>query len=408
MNAEIITVGTEILLGDILNSNAQYLARALAAMGFSVHRQTTVGDNTQRLLDALESAYLENDIVVTTGGLGPTEDDLTKETVFQYFGLESVRHEESIARIEGFFTRIGRPMVASNLKQGFFPRESMVLANDNGTAPGCIIEKNGKIAIVLPGPPREMIPMFEQKALPILAKFQDGIIVSRSLRVIGVGESSMEEMVKDLIKGTNPTAAPYAKLGECELRLTAKAPDKKAAWEKIAPVEAEVRRRMGANLYGIDSDNIETVTCRLLIEKKKTIAVAESCTGGLLSGKIINFPGASNVFLQGVVAYSNDAKVARLGVKPETLEKYGAVSEEVAREMAEGIAGSSGSNVGISVTGIAGPDGGTPEKPVGLVYIGLWIDGMVAVKRCQFTGSRSTIRERTCLEALDMLRRALL
>jgi nicotinamide-nucleotide amidase len=408
MRAEIISVGTELLLGSILNTNAQYLSKALAHLGFSVFRQTTIGDNPERLLEAIDAGFKDNELLIFTGGLGPTEDDLTKETVFEYFKLTSVIHKESLDRIESMFIRNKWPMAESNRKQALFPKEAYILTNDNGTAPGCIIEKNGKIAIVLPGPPREMVPMFEDKVVPYISKFCDGTIVSDTLRVIGVGESSMEEMVKDLLKSTNPTVAPYAKFAECELRISAKAKDEATAREMILPVKNEVMKRLGDNVYGYDSDTIESVTASLIIAKKMTLSVAESCTGGMLSARFINFPGASAFFLNGIVSYSNESKVRELGVKQSTLDSYGAVSEETAREMAEGIARLTKSDIAISVTGIAGPDGGTAEKPVGLVYICVLIYGECIVKKCMFPRTRNVIRERTVLEAVDMLRRKLL
>jgi nicotinamide-nucleotide amidase len=408
VNVELLSVGTELLLGDILNTNAQYLSRELAGMGFSVYRQTTVGDNRERLLAALDAAFSASDIVITTGGLGPTEDDLTKETVFDYFGLASEMHEESLNRIIERFRKLNRPMAESNKKQALFPKEAFVLPNDNGTAPACIVEKNGKIAVVLPGPPREMMPIFDEQVRPYLSKFCDGTIVSRTIKFIGIGESAMEQKVIDLIKSENPTVAPYAKFAECQLRVSARAKDEKTARGMIRPIEDEIRRRMGADLYGYDTDALEDVVARLVISKKMTLATAESCTGGLVTAKLVNFAGASAFFMQSAVCYSNEAKIQRLGVNPGTLDKFGAVSEECCVEMAEGIARTSSTDIGISTTGIAGPDGGTAEKPVGLVYIGISVRGNTTVKRCTFNGTRNTVRERAALEALDMLRRALM
>jgi nicotinamide-nucleotide amidase len=408
MKAEILSVGTELLLGDILNTNAQYLSRELAAMGLSVYRQTTVGDNRERLLAALDAAFAVCDLVVTTGGLGPTEDDLTKETVFDYFGLTSVVHQESLDRLIDRFKNLNRPMVESNKKQTLFPKEVIVLNNYNGTAPACIVEQKGKIVIVLPGPPREMIPLFDEQVRPYLAKFCEGTIVSRTLKFIGIGESMMEQKVLDLTKSVNPTVAPYAKFGECQLRISAKAKDTDSARKLIEPIEKEITQRMGDDLYGYDDDSLETVVSKLIIAKKMTLAIAESCTGGLVAAKFVNFAGASAFFMQSAVCYSNEAKIQRLDINPGTLDKFGSVSEECCVEMAEGIAKISSTDIGISTTGIAGPDGGTAEKPVGLVYIGISIRGKTSVKRCMFNGARNTIRERAALEALDMLRRALI
>ena len=408
MKAEIISVGTELLLGDIVNTNAQYLSQRLASLGISVYRQTTVGDNRQRFTDAIRSAFENADMIITTGGLGPTQDDLTKETVFEYFSMTPVIHQPSFDAIKNFFTTIGMPMAASNEKQAAFPIEAEILKNDHGTAPGCIIEKNGKIAVLLPGPPREMKPMFENKALPLLSRYSSGVLISEVFNFIGIGESSMEEKVKDLIDLSNPTVAPYAKDGFCQLRVTANGKDDAEARTLIVPIEADIRARFGDDLFGFNDTSIEEETAKLLIEKKVTIATAESCTGGLIASRLVNFPGISEVFLEGVVAYANAAKTSRLGVPEDVVRIYGAVSEETARSMAEGICKTSGAALGISTTGIAGPDGGTNEKPVGLVYIGLCINGRTNVQRFTFTGSRQRIRERAAMTALDMIRRALL
>ena len=374
MKAEIIAVGTEILLGDIVNTNAQYLSKELAQLGIEVYFQSVVGDNPQRLKDTIFQAFSRADLIVTTGGLGPTEDDLTKETAAAYFGEELVLDERALARIERFFQQTGRKMTENNRKQALVPKEhGKVLYNENGTAPGIIMEKNGKIIVMLPGPPKETIPMFEEQVKPFLQQKQEYTFVSEILRVASVGESAMETLVKDLIDSqTNPTIAPYAKMGEAILRITAKAKSEAEAKELIAPVKAALRQRLGNAVYAEGETNMQTVVAQLLLEQKKTIAVAESCTGGLVTSALVEYPGISEVLLEGCVTYSNDAKMRRLGVKAETLEAYTAVSKEVAAEMAEGIAKSSGAEIGLSTTGIAGPDGATAEKPVGLVYIGLY------------------------------------
>ena len=409
MQAEIIAVGTEILLGDILNTNAQYLALELAELGIDVHYQTVVGDNPKRLENTLFHAFSRADLIITTGGLGPTEDDLTKETGAKYFQEELVLDERAFKRIQKYFQKTGREMTQNNKKQAFVPKNSTVLYNDNGTAPGIIIEKNQKIMIMLPGPPKETVPMFENQVKPYLQKRQEYTFVSRILRIAGVGESAMETKVKDLIDAqTNPTIAPYAKDAESILRITAKAKTKQEAQSMIAPVAEEIYNRFGHDIYAEGETNMQTVTAQLLLKKAKTIATAESCTGGALASALVEYPGISSVFLDGTVTYSNEAKQKRLGVKQETLQKYGAVSAETAKEMAEGAANTAGTEIGLATTGIAGPNGAEENKPVGLVYIGLTIDGVTQVKQCHFAGNREKIRTRAVYTALDWLRRELL
>lgn len=424
MKAEILSVGTEILLGDIVNTNAQYLSEALAGIGVSVYHQAVVGDNEDRILAEFKRAFKECDLVITTGGLGPTEDDLTKELASKFFGKELVLHQKSLDELEAYFKKCGRELsnaTKSNLKQAYFPEDAMVLENPNGTAPGAIIfgqveeylegemEANktvDKMIIVLPGPPREMKPMFENLVKPYLLSKSDSILKSRVLRIFGVGESSVEAKVIDLIeKQTNPTIAPYAKESEAILRITAMGKDEIECDAIIEPIAKEIKNRLGDNVYGEGETLLEEIVAKLLVEKNLTVSTAESCTGGLLSGSLINYPGISKVFMEGAVTYSNEAKMNRLGVKKETLDTYGAVSEETAIEMARGIASAAQTNIGISTTGIAGPGGGTDEKPVGLVYIGLCINGKTSARKFNFFGDRGRVRRRTVLEALDWLRR---
>lgn len=409
MNAEILAVGTEILLGDIVNTNAQYLARELADLGIGVYYQTVVGDNPERLRDTIYKAFSRADLIITTGGLGPTEDDLTKETGAKYFNKELVLDEKALDDIKEFFEKTGKKMTENNVKQAYVPEGSIVLYNENGTAPGIIMEENGKILIMLPGPPKETIPMFENQVKPFLKSKQEYTLVSRVLRVAGVGESKMETLVKDIIENSeNPTVAPYAKDNEAILRITAKAHNEQEAMELIKPVADEIYNRLGDAIYGEGDTNLESVVAELLINKKMTISTSESCTGGLLAGTLIEYPGISSVFMDGVVSYSNESKMYRLGVKEETLEKYGAVSHETAAEMAKGIAETAGTNIGISTTGIAGPGGGSPEKPVGLVYVGICINGNVKTKEMHFAGTREKIRGRAVYGALNWLRKELL
>lgn len=409
MNAEIIAVGTEILLGDIVNTNAQYISRELANLGINVYKQEVVGDNEERVLESFKNAFENSDIIITTGGLGPTPDDLTKEMAAKYFNKELVLHKESYENLKKFFDKGGRELVGSNEKQVYFPKDAIVLKNDHGTAPGAIIEgDNGKKIVVLPGPPREMKPMFDNYVVPYLKQFTDSVLVSKVLRTFGIGESRMAEIVNDLIVNqTNPTVAPYAKDIEAILRITAKAKNEKEAEELIKPVEKEIRRRLEEYIYGEGETSLEEVVGELLVKKGIKIATAESCTGGMVAEKLINYAGISESFLEGAVTYSNEAKMKRLGVKKETLDKYGAVSKETAREMAEGIAKAAGADLGVSTTGIAGPGGGTAEKPVGLVYIGVYYKGNCLVKEFNFTGNRNRVRVRTTMSALDLVRRTI-
>ena len=394
MKAEIITVGTEILLGDILNTNCRYLSRELAAMGIEMYYQITVGDNEERLLKTLEESLNRSDIVICTGGLGPTEDDITKEVCAKYFGYELELHKPSLDAMIERFKHMNRVPTKNNEKQAYFPKEAYILKNDNGTAPGCIMEKEGKMIVVLPGPPKEMESMFENYVKPYLSKLTDDVIESEVLRIIGVGESKVENDILDIIDSqTNPTIATYAKGYECTLRITAKAKSVEEAKELIKPMSDEMKRRFGQSLYATGETSIEEVVAKMLVENNLKIAVAESCTGGMVSASLINYPGISSVFMEGCVTYSNEAKMKSLGVKKETLDVYGAVSDNCAKEMASGVAARYNTNVGIATTGIAGPGGGTDEKPVGLVYFGIYINGKVITKKYVFNGDRQGIEK---------------
>lgn len=409
MKAEIITVGTEILLGDILNTNCRYLSRELAAMGIEMYYQITVGDNEERLLKTLEESLNRSDIVICTGGLGPTEDDITKEVCAKYFGYKLELHKPSLDAMIERFKHMNRVPTKNNEKQAYFPKEAYILKNDNGTAPGCIMEKEGKMIVVLPGPPKEMESMFENYVKPYLSKLTDDVIESEVLRIIGVGESKVENDILDIIDSqTNPTIATYAKGYECTLRITAKAKSVEEAKELIKPMSDEMKRRFGQSLYATGETSIEEVVAKMLVENNLKIAVAESCTGGMVSASLINYPGISSVFMEGCVTYSNEAKMKSLGVKKETLDVYGAVSDKCAKEMASGVAARYNTNVGIAITGIAGPGGGTDEKPVGLVYFGIYINGKVITKKYVFNGDRQGIRERATRTILNDLRLELL
>ncbi|WP_099187876.1 competence/damage-inducible protein A [Tepidibacter mesophilus] len=405
MKAEILCVGTEILLGDIVNTNAQFLAKELADLGISVYYQTVVGDNPDRLKEALKIAFSRANLVITTGGLGPTKDDLTKEVCAEFFNKKLELNKECSDYIKEYFKSQNKDMAKSNEKQACFPKDSIILKNDCGTAPGCIIKEDEKIVILLPGPPREMTHMFKDYAKPYLQKYQKNILKSKTLRICGMGESSVEEKIQDLIEAqTNPTIAPYAKNSEVTLRITARASSEKEAKDLIEPLKNEIYSRLSPFVYGEDDTCLEFEVAKMIINKNLTIATAESCTGGLIASKLISYPGISSVFNEGMVTYTNESKMKRLGVKEKTLEKYGAVSEQTAAEMAVGVAKNTGSNIGISVTGIAGPSGSTEQKPVGLVYIGLFINGVVKVKQLNLKGDRNRIRNITSITALNFLR----
>lgn len=410
MKAEILCVGTEILLGDIVNTNAQFISRQLANLGIEVFHQSVVGDNPDRLLEELENGFKRSDIIITTGGLGPTPDDLTKETGAKFFNRELILDKNSLENLKEHFSKMGRSYSkGNNIKQAYFPKGSKILPNPHGTAPGCAIEENGKIMIILPGPPKEVAPMFNNYVKPFLKKYSSKIIKSKTLRLCGIGEGVMAEMASDIIKNsTNPTVAPYAKEEDTILRITAEASTEDDALKLINPVEIQLKKIFGINIYGEDDIKMEEVLGKMLTDKKFTISSAESCTGGMIAAKLVNYPGISEVFKEGAVTYSNEAKINRLGVKKTTLDKYGAVSYETAREMAEGIAKTSNTYIGISTTGIAGPGGGSTEKPVGLVYMGLYIKGRVQAKKFQYFGSRNTVRKRATMSALDWVRREIL
>lgn len=409
MRAEIITVGTEILLGDIVNTNSQFLAKELANIGIDVYHQGTVGDNETRLMESLNEGLKRSDIIITTGGLGPTKDDMTKEVAAKCFGQEMVLYMDIWKDIKSYFNKLGLELTENNKKQAYFPKDCIILNNPNGTAPGAILKKDNKMIILLPGPPKEMIPMFNNELKKHLLCLTDYKLVSKTLRFFGIGESSLEDKLIDMINNQkNPTIAPYAKEGEVIIRITAKAENTEKANELIKNVEDEINNRVGNYIYGYDDTTLDEEVAKLLVEKNMTIAVSESCTGGMVSSKLINYPGISQSFLEGCVTYSNEAKMKRLGVKKDTLDKFGAVSEETAIEMAMGVAKSLGANIGVSTTGIAGPGGGTDEKPVGLVYIGLYINGEIKVKKCNLAGSREKIRSRATSEALNLVRTELI
>ena len=411
MVTELISVGTELLLGNIVNTNTQYLAEQCAFLGLTMYYQSAVGDNRLRLAETIKTALGRSDLVILTGGLGPTEDDLTKEVCAEVRGYELKEDAHTRKRIEQYFKNgIYKKIPDNNWKQAIVPQGAIVLDNENGTAPGLILEKGDKTAILLPGPPGELKPLFEKQVVPYLKKRQPESIVSQMVKICGYGESQVEDKLLDLIDGqTNPTIATYAKTGEVHLRITASAKTEEGAKKLLKPVVKEVKKRFEDAVYSVkEAETLEGTVVRLLEKYGLTVCTAESCTGGRLAGRIVNVPGASEVFKEGFVTYSNKAKRKRLDVGKATLKKYGAVSEQTAKEMAAGGAFAADADACIAVTGIAGPDGGSEEKPVGLVYIACYIKDKVTVECCHFKGNREGIREQAVVRGLNLLRLSIL
>ena len=411
MIVELISVGTELLLGNIVNTNARYLSEKCAMLGLSVYYQSTVGDNEEHMTEVLTTALSRSDIVILNGGLGPTEDDITKEVCAKVMGLKLAEDAGVRARMEKWYSKRGAGDIPeSNWKQALVPEGAVVLDNDNGTAPGLILEKDGKTAVLLPGPPNELYLMVEKKLSPYIQAKQSSVIRSAMIKICGYGESKVEEMLLDLIDSqTNPTLATYAKTKEVHLRVTARGETDEDAKNLLKPMVKEIRKRFGNAVYTTsENDNLEDVVVRLLKKYELSVTTAESCTGGFLAGRIINVPGASEVFREGFITYSNKSKRRTLDVSKTTLKKYGAVSEQTAKEMATGGVFATDADICVAVTGIAGPDGGTPEKPVGLVYIACYLKDNVQVEEYHFNGNREKIREQTVVQALDLLRRSIL
>ncbi len=407
MRTEIIAVGTELLLGEIVNTDAPMIAQGLAELGIGVYFQTVCGDNPDRLKSVLEVAKQRADLIITTGGLGPTADDLTKETIAAAFGKGLVRDEESMARLREHFK--GRTMTKNNEKQADVPEGSTVFQNDWGTAPACAFEGEGCLVIMLPGPPRECTPLFREKVMPFLEKRRGGALCSRYVKVFGMGESEMaSRLSRQMDTWENPTAAPYAKEGECLVRITAMGKNKEEAFAMTEPAVREVRQVLGDVVYGVDVDSLEQVVVQEMTARGLTLATAESCTGGLMGKRITDVPGASACYLGGVVSYHNEVKENLLGVRHETLITKGAVSEDTACQMAEGVRKALGADIGISTTGVAGPGGGTPEKPVGLIYVGISTgDRTWAVRILRPRQSRESLRRLASSTAFDLVRRHL-
>lgn len=407
--AELIAVGTELLLGNIANTDAQMISQGLSQLGINVYYHTVVGDNPQRVRQAVDIARGRADILITTGGLGPTCDDLTKVAVAQAFGKELVYHEPSAQRIRERFAQRGTPVTENNFQQAMVPEGCTVLDNDWGTAPGVAFQADGTHVLMLPGPPRECEMMFRHRALPYLQQLADGVIASRTVKTFGIGESATEALLRDLMNALhNPTLAPYAKPTGTELRITAHAPTREEALRLIAPVEEQVKAILKDKVIGVDVDSLEEVCFALLKDRGLTVGTAESCTGGLLAKLLTDLPGSSAVFRGGVVSYTNGVKAGLLGVPQDLLDRYGAVSPQVAEAMARGAKAALGCDIALSTTGVAGPDADDRGNPIGLVYLGLaWGD------QCQVTEfragpvERERVRRQAAQTALDLLRRHL-
>ena len=408
MIAEILSVGTELLMGQIANTDAQFISRRLGELGVTIYRHSTVGDNPARVREALQEALSRSDMVITTGGLGPTEDDLTKEMVAEYFGLEMELHQPSLDALKAFMERFGKKMTPNNLKQAYFPRGCTVMPNACGTAPGCIVEQGGKTVAVLPGPPMELMDMFDRQLAPYLQARSGQVIRSRFLKIFGLGESNVETLLSDLFHSGNPTLALYCGPGEVTARITARAAAPEKAEAMIQPVYEEILRRVGEACYGEGVNRTPAdAVLELLKNRGETVTFAESCTGGLLCGAFVDCAGASDCLKESFVTYANEAKEQMLGVKSETLARCGAVSGECAREMALGAARAAGADWAVSVTGIAGPGGGTAEKPVGTVWIGVAHGGAAQAREYHFRGQRQWIRKLSVVNALNQLRLAM-
>ncbi len=407
MTAEFISVGTEILMGYIVNTNAAFLAKECVGLGISCMYQSTVGDNAKRLKEAIATAANRCDIVIVTGGLGPTEDDLTKEMAAEYFGLELKEDEKALSDIKEYFIKRGIDFTENNRKQALVPEGAICLYNPNGTAPGIIIENEQAIVILLPGPPREMQAMWNDQVKPYLAGKTDVSFYSTMVKICGVSESLVEELIIDLVESSNPTVATYASDGEVSIRVTASAEDEKTAKKLVKPIVKDLKSRFGDSVFATSAEeSLEGSLIELLEKNEMTISTAESCTAGLLAGRIVNVSGASEVFKEGVITYSNKAKRDRLGVKKSTLAKYSAVSAEVAKEMVKGLMALTKSDVGVSVTGYAGSD--SEEEPdAGLVYIAVSVRGNIKVSKFNFRGNRNKVRNSAVANALTMTRMCL-
>jgi len=407
MKSMILSVGTELLFGQITNTNSVYLSQQLNSLGIDVLHHHTVGDNPKRLAEVIKHSLLDCDIIIATGGLGPTQDDLTKEVVCEVMGDTLSLDENVLDNIKALFRKINRDMTENNIKQAYLPSRATVFFNDVGSAPGFALTNKGKVVICMPGPPRELKPMFENHARPYLEKLTDSKIYYKMIKTFGAGESWLETELFDLIDNqTDPTIATYAKEGECALRVASKRSTETEAIDAVNAMTEKIKERIGELIYSFDDESIHEVACKILMEKNISISCAESCTGGVFSEYLTRIPGISSVFDRSFITYSNRSKIEELGVNPETIESFGAVSAEVALEMARGVKAKSGSRLCISVTGVAGPGGGTAEKPVGLSYIGLVFDDFEDVKEIRGRYSdRAANRYYSMLCMFDMIYR---
>ncbi|MFV0503029.1 MAG: competence/damage-inducible protein A [Lachnospirales bacterium] len=403
MNCEILSIGTELLLGNIANTNAQFLSKELANIGINVYRHIAVGDNKERVIKALDESFYRADIVITTGGLGPTKDDLTKEAIAEYFGLPLELNIDEKNSLENKMKGSGYKFAENNYRQAYFPKDSIILKNNYGTAPGVLI-KNHKILAMLPGPPTECKGMFKDSLLPELANLSKDKFVSRFINFLGIGESGLEEKIMPIIENqSNPTVAPYAKGGYVSIRITSRCKTEDEGYNLMEQTIKDLYNLAGEFIISEEDLAPEFVVVNKLIEKKMEISIAESCTGGMLASKIINVPNASKVLNESLITYSNEAKIKYLDVTKETLEKFGAVSNEVAMEMSLGVLKKCNCNIGVGITGIAGPTGGSAEKPVGLVYISVATSTGSETKKFNFKGSRENIRRRSVYSAMRMI-----
>lgn len=410
MEAEIINVGTELLMGNVVNTNAAFLAKECTRLGIGIYYQTVVGDNEERLEKAIETARERTELIVLTGGLGPTKDDMTKEAVAKVFQKDLKEDATVKNEIREFFERKGKKKIPdNNWKQAMVIEGAKILHNANGTAPGFILEDKNCTVVLLPGPPRELVPMVMDQVIPYLVSRQDAVFVTKMVKICGVGESTVEEKIQDLIiSQTNPTIATYAKTSEVHIRVTAKGKDETEAKKLLKPIVKDIKSRFGDNVYTTEEDtNLEDCVVKLLARHGLTVVTAESCTGGLIASTLVNVPGASSVLKESFVTYSNKAKRKYLDVSKSTLKKYTEYSAKCAKEMARGAALINDSDVSVAVTGIAGP-GGVDDKPAGLVYISCFVKGKTVVKEFHFHGTRTMIREQSVAHALDLLRRCLI
>ncbi len=402
MKIALISVGNEVLTGDIVNTNSHYLANELVTLGHEVVLQSVIDDSHARVTQVLDFAFSMSDIVITTGGLGPTQDDLTKETCAAYFGLDLEMNEKALTILKKYFAHAKKEMASSNLKQAMFPADSFILENDFGTAPGVILSQKNKHIVLLPGPPREMKPMFSNKFLPWLKQFQNEVALTQFYQVMGIGESDAQLLLAPILTDQNPSLAPYAKLGYVNYKMVARASTQDQAEQLLSPLKKSFRSLLGKHIVSDTQENFENTVMQKIIEKNLSISTAESCTGGLLASTLVNYPGASQAYHGSYICYSNAMKI-ELGIDPTILSQHGAVSSECALAMVKSLVARTKTNIGIALTGIAGPEGGTAEKPVGLVYLALAFNDNFYVHQLQLSGDRDAIRHRSVIQSLYQL-----